>query len=241
MDPRTAGILTATVREFIRTGSPVSSQELYRRYGFDVKPATIRNELLDLTEAGFLEQPHTSAGRIPSDRGYRFLVERIFEDLERQAARVESREMETLRDEFSRGALHDFIGDFAEALNVLGAGYGRSEGNVVKSGLGELFEDFVQDGEVTDLHELQEIIEDFETLDERMNDLLNFIPQHQAPRVFIGRSPITRSRHLSVIADRLRTEEEEFIIAAIGPKRMNYAANINFFITLKEKCSHADG
>jgi heat-inducible transcriptional repressor len=69
--------LYAAVTEYIATGEPVGSRKLSRRYGLDVSAATIRNELADLEEAGFLTQPHTSAGRIPTDKGFRAFVDAL--------------------------------------------------------------------------------------------------------------------------------------------------------------------
>jgi heat-inducible transcriptional repressor len=69
--------LFAAVTEYIATGEPVGSRKLSRRYGLEVSAATIRNELADLEEAGFLTQPHTSAGRIPTDKGFRAFVDAL--------------------------------------------------------------------------------------------------------------------------------------------------------------------
>lgn len=68
-------ILQAVTDDYILTAEPVGSRTLARKYGLGVSPATIRNEMADLEEAGYLEQPHASAGRIPSDRGYRYYVD----------------------------------------------------------------------------------------------------------------------------------------------------------------------
>ncbi len=74
---RSRRILYAAVTEYIATGEPVGSRKLARRYGLDVSPATIRNELADLEEAGYMMQPHTSAGRIPTDQGFRAFVDAL--------------------------------------------------------------------------------------------------------------------------------------------------------------------
>ena len=67
-------ILTAIVETFIATGEPVGSRTLARASREGLSPATIRNVMADLVDAGYLEQPHTSAGRIPSHKGYRYYV-----------------------------------------------------------------------------------------------------------------------------------------------------------------------
>ena len=70
-------ILTAIVETFIATGEPVGSRTLARSNREGLSPATIRNVMADLADAGYLEQPHTSAGRVPSAEAYRYYVEQI--------------------------------------------------------------------------------------------------------------------------------------------------------------------
>ncbi|MCS7201645.1 MAG: heat-inducible transcriptional repressor HrcA [Dictyoglomus sp.] len=81
LDERKQKILRITVKDYIESAQPVSSRVLAKKYHLGWSPATIRNEMADLEEAGYLIQPHTSAGRIPSDRGYRFYVDFLM-DLE---------------------------------------------------------------------------------------------------------------------------------------------------------------
>ena len=77
LDERKATILRAVVEEYIRTAQPVGSQHVARAASIRVSPATVRNEMAVLEREGFLEQPHTSAGRIPTEKGYRFFVDTI--------------------------------------------------------------------------------------------------------------------------------------------------------------------
>jgi heat-inducible transcriptional repressor len=70
-------ILTDVVRAYIETGEPVSSRSIARRHAEPLSPATVRNVMADLEEAGFLYQPHTSAGRVPTAAAYRFFVEQV--------------------------------------------------------------------------------------------------------------------------------------------------------------------
>ena len=76
---RSRRLLAALVREHIETGEPVSSQTLARGSGLGVSSATIRNVLAQLEDAGYVHQPHTSAGRVPTDRGYRVFVDLLLE------------------------------------------------------------------------------------------------------------------------------------------------------------------
>jgi heat-inducible transcriptional repressor len=77
LDLRSQAILRAVIEEYVSTAQPVGSQALVERYGLGVSSATVRNILADLESAGLLTHPHTSAGRMPTDAGYRFYVESI--------------------------------------------------------------------------------------------------------------------------------------------------------------------
>jgi heat-inducible transcriptional repressor len=79
LDLRTQAILRAVIDEYVTTATPVGSQSLVERYGLGVSSATVRHILADLEANGLLTHPHTSAGRIPTDAGYRFYVESIVE------------------------------------------------------------------------------------------------------------------------------------------------------------------
>jgi len=70
-------ILGAVVHDYVETAEPVGSEALAQRYNLGVRPATIRNEMAAMSELGYLHQPHTSAGRVPSDLGYRYYVDRL--------------------------------------------------------------------------------------------------------------------------------------------------------------------
>lgn len=72
-------ILQAIIEDYISTAEPVGSRTISKKYVTDVSPATIRNEMADLEDMGFIEQPHTSSGRVPSEKGYRLYVDRLME------------------------------------------------------------------------------------------------------------------------------------------------------------------
>lgn len=79
MDERKRQVLLAIIQDYILTAEPVGSRTISKKYNIGVSPATIRNEMADLEEMGYIEQPHTSAGRIPSDMGYRYYVDFLME------------------------------------------------------------------------------------------------------------------------------------------------------------------
>ncbi len=77
LDARKQRILQVIVEDYVATAEPIGSQVLVQRYSLGVKSATVRNEMAEMSERGYLRQPHTSAGRVPSDMGYRFYVNRL--------------------------------------------------------------------------------------------------------------------------------------------------------------------
>ena len=77
LDERKLAVLRAIVEDYVSTTEPVGSKSLVDRHHLDVSPATIRNDMAVLEEQGFIVQPHTSAGRVPTDKGYRLFVDRL--------------------------------------------------------------------------------------------------------------------------------------------------------------------
>ena len=88
LDERKTKILEAIISNYLETGEPVGSRTISKYTDLNLSSATIRNEMSDLEEMGYIIQPHTSAGRIPSDKGYRFYVDRIMEDKEKTVSEM---------------------------------------------------------------------------------------------------------------------------------------------------------
>ena len=105
LSDRPRRVLATLVREYIETGEPVSSQMLARKSGLGVSPATVRNVLAQLEELGYVHQPHTSAGRVPTDRGYRVFVDLLLES--RKPARPPFSVEDEIRAQAGRSPLID--------------------------------------------------------------------------------------------------------------------------------------
>lgn len=113
LNERKLAILQAVVEDYITTGEPVGSRTIARRYGLGLSSATIRNEMSDLEELGYLEQPHTSAGRVPSDKGYRLYVDRLM-----NTRALTRSEMERIKARYNQrlGAIEQIIMETARIL-----------------------------------------------------------------------------------------------------------------------------
>lgn len=131
LEPRQRVLLRAIVLEYVSTAEPVSSELLTSKYELGVKSATVRNEMAEMSERGFLEQPHTSAGRVPSDRGYRFFVDHLLDvqeplpDAKGQVRRV-SEDGEALQN-----LLRDMTRALSRATHLLSAATTVRDGGIV--------------------------------------------------------------------------------------------------------------
>lgn len=88
LDERKKRILKAIIKTYLETGEPVGSRTISKYADLNVSSATIRNEMSDLTDMGYIVQPHTSAGRIPSDKGYRLYVDELMNEKEEEIAEI---------------------------------------------------------------------------------------------------------------------------------------------------------
>lgn len=113
MDNRKRIILRAVVEEFIENAEPVGSKTLTEKIGLNVSSATLRNEMSALEELGYLEHPHTSAGRVPTSAGYRLYVDELM-----RRRRLSLREMESINQEMRR-RLREVDGMVAEAGRLI--------------------------------------------------------------------------------------------------------------------------
>jgi heat-inducible transcriptional repressor len=109
LDARDAEILKSVITQFILTGEPVGSRTIARMNWEGLSPATIRNVMADLEEMGFLVQPHTSAGRAPTDRGYRYYVDELL-----TAAPLQAADRSVIESTFARAR-----GEFSEAMELI--------------------------------------------------------------------------------------------------------------------------
>src|SRR5699024_6282600 len=89
LDERKRKILKAIIKTYLETGEPVGSRTISKDTDLNLSSATIRNEMSDLEEMGYIIQPHTSAGRIPSDAGYRLYVDELMEEKQQEVAQIQ--------------------------------------------------------------------------------------------------------------------------------------------------------
>lgn len=131
LEPRQRVILRAIVLEYVSTADPVASELLTSKYELGVKSATIRNEMAEMSERGFLEQPHTSAGRVPSDLGYRYFVDNLI-DIQEPKPDAKGRVKKVSEDgEALQSLLRDMTRALSRATHLLSAATTIRDGGIV--------------------------------------------------------------------------------------------------------------
>ena len=222
MNERQSKILVAVIEEYTKTGLPVGSSILVDKYGFQVSPATLRNDMGHLEDAGYLYQPHTSAGRIPTDAGYRHFVEEIMPDRELSKKEQHALQKELLQLKAQNTRLTRTT---AKLLSTL-SGYVAVSGLPQKNDFSEFgLRSLLRDVEAEDLDQLCQLAESLDYIDERCEGLMLELADGET-KIFIGAdNPIGKATNYSMVVSQYEKNGEKGIVALIGPKNMAYERN----------------
>ena len=218
---RQAKILNKVVQEYITRAEPVSSQLLERGHKFDICPATIRGEMQKLTDMGYLVQPHTSAGRVPTDKGYRFYVDNLKpKDRSRGLDSIE----EGIDDSFK--FFQYLTKRIAELTSNLALSYFPEEDIFFKEGWDEVFKE-PEFEDSTFVSKFMEVVQNFE---KHIDDLEDF----EDSQVFIGKeNKVVTAPEFSTIVSKIHLpKKKEGIVIILGPKRMAYDKNVGIMNSL---------
>ena len=214
MTPRQEKILQAIVEQYAEVASPVGSSLLAKL--FDVSSATIRSEMADLERVGYIKQPHTSAGRVPTDKGYRYYVNDLAAAEEKPAERRAQRALEARVN--SGGQPEHTIRNTVDTLVELTHNLGLATigPQLYMSGLSNLFgqPEFMHPGQVQEVARLLDNLEPW----------LQEAAPNEPLSVYIGReNPIGRSAGASLIISRFRSPfSDSSYIGVLGPTRQSY-------------------
>ena len=224
MDNRKDKLLIMVIESYIKNAEPIGSKFLVSFGDLDFSEATVRNELRALEEEGFLTHPHTSAGRIPTEKGYRYYVDQL--NLEK--SHISKNDYKALTDSLSEDLDYELsIKNLAKAAVELSNEtviIAFSTEKVYYTGLSNLF----NKSEFGDLAVVTNISEVFDNCEDYMGDF--FAKVEDSPRYFIG-SENPFDEMLSVVSARFG---KEGMIALLGPKRMDYKYNFGLIKKLLE-------
>jgi transcriptional regulator of heat shock response len=222
MNERQSHILVAVIKEYTKTGLPVGSSALVEKYRFTVSPATLRNDMVHLEKLGLLHQPHTSAGRIPTDKGYRYFVEEVMPDRELTKREQNALQKELLQLKAQNMRLTRTTARLLSTLSGYVAVSGLPQKNEFSEwGLRSLLENVDRDN----LDEICALAESLDYIDERCEELMKVLADGET-KIFIGAdNPLTKTNNYSMVVSQYEQNGEKGIVALIGPKNMSYEKN----------------
>ena len=256
MTDRQQEILQILIKEYVKRAEPISSSFLAEKCGFDCSPATLRAEMMALEKNGYLQQPHTSAGRIPTDKAYRFFVDKLLREKEKESALPEK----------DRRVIDRTIEESPRQPHALSAGLARTISNLTNdfaiSGIADTnefyrmgFSNILESPEFSaksrwhsgrsatmsslggeeedDLFGFGSIFDEFENYFEQ---LFGQVGPEQLT-VYIGReNPNKKARKETIMVARYPLPEGyEGISAVIGPMRMVYDRNLALLKYISKK------
>ncbi len=214
MTERQIQILDAIIEQYAEVASPVGSSLLAKL--FNVSSATVRAEMANLEELGFISQPHTSAGRVPTDKGYRFYVNQVGgESVKTPNPRVErALAARTNNGGMPERVIRNTVDTLVELTHNLGLG---TIGNqLYMSGLSNLF------GQPEFIHPAQ--VQEVARLLDNLEPWLREAAPNEALSVYIGaENPIGRNSGCSLIISKFRSPfSDRSFIGVLGPTRQSY-------------------
>jgi transcriptional regulator of heat shock response len=227
LESRKSAILQAIIETYIATAEPIGSKFLVSHCEFDLSAATIRHDMCELEQAGFLFAPHPSSGRIPTQKAYQYYLDYFLSVQLQPKWRIEC--LEQIKQ----------IKSEEEKMKILAKALAQFSGEMVivafdphwsyYTGVSQLFHkpDFAQLGL---LHSLSDLLDQF---DEVITNIFDSIPEK--PQVFLGaQNPFGKEMAAVVTRCRGQTFTQGTFFGLIGPLRMNYAINIGLMETLQE-------
>lgn len=225
-------ILEIVVKEYIDLAQPISSNYIEENYDLDVSSATIRNDLKQLVKKKYLAKPHTSAGRVPIDKGYRYFVNKLLkrrkrglvdEDLVEEVKRME----EKLEDEIR--FLQEFTKFFAHLSHSLTYSYLADRDVFWKEG----YEEALHDPEFEDKEKIRSFLTLVDEFEEKMGKDVWDKLEGSEVKIYIGQEAPFHSEDFSILMSKCSfSDKGEGFFAILGPKRMSYDKNLNIINSL---------
>ncbi len=227
LDPRKEAILEAIVREYAESGIPVGSLTISEKYSFPLSSATIRAEMAELERDGYLTHPHTSAGRIPTEKGYRYYVGLIEGEkkLIGRSEHVARKRISSFNDNFERqlDAASRVLSEITRNM-----GFAALPDEIFSHGLPNLLanQEFIDP---------VQIIKTAELID-NLTDFLRELPTNFGTRVYIGSEvPIGKAAGCSVVVSEFESPYGNYgYLGIVGPTRMSYEKSLSAVSEVKK-------
>lgn len=215
MDKRKELILKTIIKEHIKTTLPVGSEGLVDKYNLDISSATVRNEMVELEQSGYIAQPHTSAGRIPTEKAYNFYLENLSE---KKLSEAEAKMFEKLLVKKDEVSFKQAAKDLAKISNNA-VFWAFHKHNLYYTGVSNLLHqpEFSETGLIYDISEVIDRVD--EIIGQIFNDL------KFGPQIMLGsKNPF--SPYCGTVIAKYRLNDNIGLVGILGPIRMNYEKNL---------------
>ena len=219
---RQAKILAAIVKENCEGGQPVASADLVEKYNFNVSSPTIRNEMQALEKMGYIAQPHTSAGRVPTDKGFRYFVNQLMDKV-----KLTLKEQDVLKRELVKLQMANMeIGRRLTKLlseNSQQASFALFPEEVSTMGLSNILNNPALPAE-----DAREIAKFFDDIDQHAEKMIRDYSDKPAEAVIGKEIMLSKNSDYSMIVSGLKLPSgKKGVIGLIGPKSMKYEKNLS--------------
>ncbi len=223
MDSRKQKILKAIIEKFIETAMPIGSKLIYEEYDLDISPATIRNEMAILEREGYIVQPHTSAGRVPTSQAYRLFVDQLKFNL--QLLNQAKKDIELMRRQRdlnkAKEKLHEMISILAHVTGNVCFATVPDNKRLFFMGISNVLRQPEFRADPTRATQVIEVLEN------RFSDLLSKLKIGDDPAFYIGEENlIPEIQSCSLIVQRYHYKGFAGTMGILGSTRMNYAYNM---------------
>jgi transcriptional regulator of heat shock response len=232
MRERKLQILLAIAESFISSAAPIGSQSILRRYKFNVSPATVRNDMAELEEQNYISQPHTSAGRVPTNKGYRYLFDIFKEEIEEQVKAAKDFEKQYsihLRNK-TREKMYDSVALLAQVTGNVSFATLPENNQTIFLGVSNVLKqpEFYSNPAVAS--QVVEVLEkDFITLLDKLD-----IPDDDVS-VYIGEeNMINQFQSCTLMVAQYYSNGEKGYFGILGPTRMKYTYNYSAIRCVKK-------
>lgn len=218
MKERLAKLLDLIIREHIKTAHPVGSKFLVESGGLSVSSATVRNEMSELEKEGFIYQPHHSAGRVPTPKGYSFYIDNFVKKKELSASEQKSFQ-QVLKEQMEQDMLIKNLAkqvvDFSNETVIVAF----NKNNIYYTGISNLF----SKPEFNQLESIQSISQVIDHIDEKVQMIFD---QVKSVDILLGEDNPFGKNCAAVLGKYTMKNDEEGLFMMLGPARMDYEKNI---------------
>lgn len=223
MDERQELILETIIKEHVASGAPVSSSILVDKYKLDISSATVRNEMAVLEDEGYIIQPHTSAGRIPTEKAYKWFISRLKTE---DVAGKEAKTLENILETTEGKDFKKLVKTLAE-MSGLAVFWALPQQNVYYTGVSNLF----LRPELNQAQLLSDFSEVIDNLDETINEYFDDI--QSTPAILVG-SDGPFGNFCSTIVVKYSIDGHDGVFGILGPLRLDYAKNLALIKFIKD-------